>query len=159
VALALTPLFKKGNVNTQVPSAEVSQVRRSAAQARRVEIPAAPTQPATNLAPAAAPPLKRSSQPARAEPTWESLIEFKETEPLKEAIPRVVAKPKTEKPKRLWPVAAGGTLLLGLVVVCAAIVHDALVRSILPTRDSARHNSHGHVVGGDPGATVSTRST
>jgi serine/threonine protein kinase len=122
VAQALTPFFKKVSQSTQVSSAEVSQVGQPTARARRAEIASAPTQPATNLAPAAAPRLKKSSQPARAEPTWESLIEFKETEPLKEAVPRVVAKPRTEKPKWLLPVAAGGTLLLALVLVCAAIV-------------------------------------
>jgi serine/threonine protein kinase len=122
VAQALTPFFKRINASAQISSAEVSHVGQQTAQPARVEIPSVATQPATNVVPAVAPPVKKSSQPDWAEPKWESLIEFKETEPLTEPAPRVVAKPKVGKPTWFWLATVAGLLLLGFLVVWAVVV-------------------------------------
>ena len=69
VAQALTPFFKKVSLGAQVRSAEVSRAEQPPTQARRVEVPPVPTQPATNLVAAAAPRRRhRRSRTGRARP-------------------------------------------------------------------------------------------
>ena len=78
-----------------------------------------PTQPATSLAPAPAPPAKKPAAPAAPETRWESLIEFKETEPLRAPAPAAI-KTVIQKPRWLWPAAAVGLLVMALIVALAA---------------------------------------
>ena len=42
---------------------------------------------------------ERPMQTSRQEPAWESLIEFRETESLKEVAPHVVTKSRMERPR------------------------------------------------------------
>ena len=115
VAQALVPFFKKGSVAARMSNTELSQAGQPE---RRPESPArgsVPTQPATNLAPAPATPVKKPVEKARDEPQWESLIEFKETEPLRAPAP-APAMPRRPKPPWIWPAVAAGLLLLGLLI-------------------------------------------
>jgi serine/threonine protein kinase len=119
VAQALAPFFKKANAIARALNQELSQVGQPE---RRPESPArvsVPTQPATSLAPAPAPPAKKPTTPAAPETRWESLIEFKETEPLREPAP-AVKKKVVEKPRWLWQAAAAGILVMALLAGFAA---------------------------------------
>ena len=120
VAQALTPFFKRGNERSQVPDLEVSQVEQPAARSGRVEMPPVPPQPATRSTPAPAP-VKESSSPDQVDRTRDRLIEFKRTEPLPEEARRVVTKPKAERPRWLWPVAAAWVLVLAFAGLWAVI--------------------------------------
>jgi serine/threonine protein kinase len=119
VAQALAFFFKKGSASVRVSNAEISQ---SAQPEGKPESPAkssVSTLPATNLAPGSATPLKKPAEKSHSNPQWESLNEFKKTEPEKEAAPASAA-PRRPRPPWIWPTVAAGALLLGLVVAWAA---------------------------------------
>ena len=121
VAQALTPFFKKGSVGARVSNVEASQVRQPEGRPESPAKGSVPTQPATNLEPAAASPVKKTAARARPEPQWESLIEFKETEPAKVPAPDVAVL-KRPIPRWLLPAVAAGVLVLGLVVAWGVIL-------------------------------------
>ena len=121
VAQALTPFFKKGSVGARVSNVEVSQVGQPEGRPESPAKGSVPTQPATNLEPAAASPVKKTAAKARPEPQWESLIELKETEPAKVPAPDVAVL-KRPIPRWLLPAVAAGVLVLGLVVAWGVIL-------------------------------------
>ena len=120
VAQALAFFFKKGSASVRVSNAEISQ------SAQPEGIPESParssvsTQPATNLAPGSARSIKKPTEEIRPNPQWESLNEFKKTEPEKEAAAASAAPRRFTRPPWIWPAVAAGVLLLGLVVAWAA---------------------------------------
>jgi len=121
VAQALTPFFKKSNASVRVSNTELSRAGQPDERPTSPARGSVPTQPATNLAPAPAPPLKKPTEKARHEPQWESLIEFKETEPSRKPAPAPAA-PRRPKPPWIWPTAAAGLLLLGLFVAWGVVL-------------------------------------
>jgi hypothetical protein len=121
VACALTPFFKKGNATNRLAGAAVSHIGQPAGQARQVEMNLISTQPATGFGLAASPLDKRPTPRHPSAPARESLIEFQKTEPVDETAPRVVSKPPAKRPVRLWPTALAGVLLVGALVLWAAM--------------------------------------
>ena len=118
VAQALTPFFKKANSTTQGSDTEVSQMGRPTQQANPTESPTVSKQPTASPAPA----VEALPRPQRTEPKWESLIEFKETEPLTEVVPRLVATKTREKPTWLRPVGRVAVLLCGFFTLLFGIL-------------------------------------
>jgi serine/threonine protein kinase/formylglycine-generating enzyme required for sulfatase activity len=125
VAQALVPFFKTTGSTAQRPANDIAQAGQPTRQSRQVEAPAAPTQADTVGSFAAAPIAHVSPRSQRAEPKWESLIEFKETEPLTEIAPRPVAIPKLPRRAQMWLVAAGAVALLGLLGTLVALDNSA----------------------------------
>ncbi len=85
VAQALAPFFKKGNVASTGTRPDFSQAGRPAAKPATTGAGSVSARPAAELATA---PTSAGSMPAqrpRSEPTWESLVDLKETEPAKQA--------------------------------------------------------------------------
>jgi serine/threonine protein kinase/formylglycine-generating enzyme required for sulfatase activity len=122
VAQVLLPFFKPGANPGFGPSPEISRVGQAAPSPQRVGGRPAPAQPATfGTAPAPAP--RDPLNPNRDGVAWESLIDFKEAEPL---ITAVKPKPKVaptstpvRRPPWIWAAIAAGVLLLGLVAAWA----------------------------------------
>jgi hypothetical protein len=133
VAQALTPFFKKGGVASGVSKVEVSQVgghpetKPASAGAGSV-----PTQPATGMAPAPASPTKKPAEKGRSEAKWDSLIEFKKTEPLNEPAPNVAAL-KRQRPPWIWPaiVAAAVLGLITMGIIIYVTTDDGRVRIVV----------------------------
>ncbi len=121
VAQALAPFFKKASTNVRPFDAEISQVGQAKPRPESPARASVPTQPATSLVPAEAPSAKKPAAPAEPETRWESLIEFKETEPLRDAAPAPI-RTVIQKPRWLMPAAVAGLLLMGLVVAWATVV-------------------------------------
>jgi serine/threonine protein kinase len=121
VAQALTPFFKKGGMASGISKAEVSQVGQPHPKQGIAEVASQSTKPATSLAPAAASPVKKSRGTTLPESAWESLIELKETEPVKEPAP-VVAAAGSPRPPWMWPAVAVGMFFLGVVLAGALIM-------------------------------------
>ena len=119
VALAVAPFFKKASANVLLLNPEVSAVGQSKLRPESPATGSVPTQPATSLAPAAMPPAQKPAAPASPETRWESLIEFKKTEPQNDPVPAVI-KVEKKKPRWLWPVAASGCLLMALIALLAS---------------------------------------
>jgi serine/threonine protein kinase len=145
VAQALVPFFKKVSSTTQGLDVEYSQLGRPTRQANPTASPMVPTQSAANPAPAAAGAVQASPHPLRTEPKWESLIEFKETEPLMEVAPRLVSMPTVPRRAWLWLIGVAGILLLGPVGLWLA---SRLVFTPPPVRpdqaNSTRSPAHKH---------------
>ena len=121
VAQALAPFFKTGSVGARVSNVQALQVRLPAGKPESPAKGSVPTQPATNLEPAAASPVKKTAAKAHPEPQWESLIEFKETEPAKVPAPDVAVL-KRPIPRWLLPAVAAGVLVVGLAVAWGVIL-------------------------------------
>jgi serine/threonine protein kinase/formylglycine-generating enzyme required for sulfatase activity len=115
VAQALVPFFKTTGSTAQRPANEMAQAEEPTRQSMQVEAPTAPAQPGTIHSSAGSPVAQVSPRLQRAEPKWESLIEFKETEPLTEIAPRPVAVPKVPRRAQTWLAAASAVVLLGLL--------------------------------------------
>ncbi len=102
VAQALTPFFKSKGAK---PPTEITQVGPTEPKSSATAENPAPTEPATN-------PLKekdrrqRSTEPA--ETHWDSLIDFREPEPIKEAPLPATA---SGRPRWVWPAVSASTLL------------------------------------------------
>jgi serine/threonine protein kinase len=117
VAHALLPFFKKESAASKAEvSRSVSTTDGEAASGARSE----PTQVANTASPIPMPSLKAPAAPARPEPVWESLIQFKENQPLAESGPAIVA--SASPPRSLWPSVAVGSLLLGFIIAWTVIV-------------------------------------
>ena len=121
VAQALAPFFKKASPIVRVLNPEISQAGQSLWTPESPATGLAPTQPATSRAPAPPRPEKKRAATVEPENRWESLIEFKETQPLKDPAP-AIRKTVIQKPRWLWPAAAAGLLLMGLIVAWATVV-------------------------------------
>jgi serine/threonine protein kinase len=118
VAQALLPFFKKGAAASKAEmSRSLSTTDGGAASGARWE----PTQVANAASPVPGPSLLAPPvAPVRPEPVWESLIQFKENQPVDVPVSAVVA--SARPPRWLWPSVAVGSLLLGFLVAWAVIV-------------------------------------
>ena len=118
VAEALKPFFKPGANPGSRPSPEISRVGPAASSPQPVGGGSAPAQPAT-LGTAPAPAPRGPSKPNPDRVAWESLIEFKQTETVKEPAPAVEA-PGRQKPPWMWPAIAAAFSLaliaLGVII-------------------------------------------
>ncbi len=114
VAQALTPFFKKGSVASTGSKPEFSQAGQPEAKPAAAGAGSVPARHAAEFAPAPAPPGSTPAQRLRPEPTWESLVDLKETEPVKQAAPAVAS---NRRPPWLWPAVAAAVLVLGLLAV------------------------------------------
>jgi len=121
VAEALKPLFKPGANPASGPSPEISRVGQAVPSPQPVSARCAPVQPAT-LGTAPTPAPRAPSKPSREGVAWESLIEFKQTETVKEPAPAVEAS-RRQRPPWMWPsiVAASmlGLITLGVIIYVA----------------------------------------
>jgi serine/threonine protein kinase len=115
VAQALVPFFKTTGSTAQGPAKEIAQTGQPTWQSMQVEAPTAPAQPGAVESSAATPVAQGSQRSQPAEPKWESLIEFKETEPLTEIAPRPMAIPNVPRRAQMGLAAAAAVLLLGLL--------------------------------------------
>jgi len=113
VAQALTPFFKKGNVASTGSKPELSQAGRPDAKPVTAGAGSVATRPTAELAPAPAPSVGKPVATPRPEAMWSSLVDFKETEPVKKAAPAAASK---RRPPWLWPAVAAGVLFFGFVV-------------------------------------------
>jgi serine/threonine protein kinase len=121
VAQALTRFFKKGNVASTGSKPELSQAGRPDAKQATAGAGSVPVRPAAALAPAPAPPVGKPVDPPRPEAMWKSLVDFKETEPVKKAAPAAAS---NRRPPWLWPAVAVGVLLLGFVAVWGVLIRN-----------------------------------
>ncbi len=121
VARALAPFFKKASPIARVLNPEISQVSQLAWTPESPAVGFVPTEPATRQASAPPRPEKKKAAMVEPENRWDSLIEFKETEPLKEPAPAALTT-GTQMPRWLWPAVAAGLLLMGLIVAWAVVV-------------------------------------
>jgi serine/threonine protein kinase/formylglycine-generating enzyme required for sulfatase activity len=137
VAQALVPFFKTAGSTTQGPAKEIAQTGQPARQSRQVEAPTAPTQVGTVESFAATPPAKVSPRSQREEPKWESLIEFKETEPLIEIAARPMAIPKVSRRAQTWLAGGAAVVLLGMLGTWIAFNNQAET----PKGDHANNSS------------------
>ncbi len=115
VAQSLVPFFKTTGATTRRPANEIAPTVQPTRQSRQVEAPTAPTEASTVESLAATPVSHGSPRSRPAEPKWESLIEFKETEPLTEIAPRPMAIPKVSRRAQTWLAAAAAVVLLGVL--------------------------------------------
>jgi hypothetical protein len=154
VADALAPFFKKGSVGIRATDAEVSQVGQTVVNRESPGTGPVLTQAATSVAPAPPRSAEKPPQTPRAEPAWESLIEFKETESLREMAPLVVSKPKMERPRWLWPAAAAGALLLAFIAAMVALNFNRTSPTVKEIKSDARHDPSlaSHPIEDDAGA-------
>ncbi len=104
VAKALSPFFKPGANPGSGPSPEISRVGQAASSPQPAGGGSAPTQPA-NLGTSPAPAPRGPSKPSPEGVAWESVIEFKQTETVKEPAPAVEA-PRRQRPPWMWPAIA-----------------------------------------------------
>ncbi len=122
VAQALKPFFKAGNVASVGSRPEVSQGGPPEARSRTTGAGPIPIQPAPGMASAPASAVKKPPQTARPEPTWDSLVNLRETEPVEDAIP-AVAQTKWKRTWTFWPVivvaSMFGVAALGVVLYLA----------------------------------------
>jgi len=114
VAQALAPFFKKGNVAPTGSKPEVSRAPQPQPNPATDGAGSLPTRPATESAPAPEPPVSTPAQRPRTEPTWESLVDLKETEPVKRAATDVAS---NRRRPWLWTALAAAVLVLGFVAV------------------------------------------
>jgi len=121
VAEALKSFFRQGEAALARSQAEVSLVGQAAADQPVVRARPVAAQPATNVTPAA-PQLaaKKSLEPPLPESMQRNLIEIAETEPLTAPVKPLAPAGVRSSPPWLWPVVAGGILLLGLLSAWAA---------------------------------------
>ena len=140
VAQALKLFFRSGNVAPVGSKPDISQVGPSEARPAAPGAVPMPTRPPTDMAPAPAPAARKPAEPAPPGSILQGLIDLRATDPLfdtmletphpaatPELIQRgrlarttAVAKLRGHGPLRWW--ATAGLLLLGLVVVWAAVV-------------------------------------
>jgi len=140
VAHALTPFFKKGSVASVGSKPALSPVGHPGAKPGRISAVSVPTRSATEIAPAPASAVREPSDPTRQGSILEGLIDLRETDRLfdtmlntpgpaatSELIQRghlawttAVEKLSGLGPRGRW--AAAGVLLIGLAVVCAAVI-------------------------------------
>jgi serine/threonine protein kinase len=120
VAQALLPFFKKGAVGAGLSKAEMSQAGGTVERQAMTEARSVSTQPVASTTPAPPPPAKKPAATARPENPWESLIEFKETEPIRE--PAQTLADSVRPPRWLWPSVAVGLLLVGFIAAWAVII-------------------------------------
>ncbi len=118
VAEALKSFFKPGANPGSRPSPEISRVGPAASSPQPVGGGSAPAQPAT-LGTAPAPAPRGPSKPNPDRVAWESLIEFKQTETVKEPAPAVET-PGRQKPPWMWPAIAAAfsfaLIALGVII-------------------------------------------
>jgi|GEM_PF-1449173 len=119
VALALAPFFKKGNVASTRSKPEFSQAGPPDAKQATAGAGSVPARPAAELQPAPAPSVGKPVETPRPEATWKSLVDFKETEPVKKAAPAAAS---NRRPPWLWPAVAVGVLLLGSVALWGVLI-------------------------------------
>jgi serine/threonine protein kinase len=118
VAQALTPFFKKGGVATAGSKPDFSQAGQTDARPAAPRAGSVPARSAAELAPA---PGSSVSKPVGTPPSdalWESLVDFKETEPAKKAAPAAAS---NRRPPWLWPAVGAAVLLLGLIGAWGAL--------------------------------------
>jgi formylglycine-generating enzyme required for sulfatase activity len=164
VAQALTQFFGKGNVAVGAAKPDVCQVGQPKAKLGGATAASIPTRPASEIAPAPAAAAAKPSDAPRTDSIWEGLIDLRETDPLTDTSPDTPHPPVSAEPirrgqpdwrtaveklsglgRRSWW-AAAGVLLLGMVVVWAAVVFaiktdDAAIETGYKERNRARHES------------------
>jgi len=119
VAQALTPFFKKGSVASAGSKPELSQAGQTNAKQTTARVGSVPTRLAAKSAPSPGPRYSTTAQRSRPEPIRESLVDLVETESSRDAAP-AVTETRRQKPRWMWPAAAGSVILLGLAVAWAA---------------------------------------
>jgi eukaryotic-like serine/threonine-protein kinase len=100
LAESLTPFFKKRNAAFREPRAVASPTSQPTVGGATDKSVSVPTRPVSDAGGLAVPTQKEATEPDVAKVRWESLIEFRDTEPLKQAAPPV-AKPRRWRPKWL----------------------------------------------------------
>jgi serine/threonine protein kinase len=117
VAQALKPFFKWGNV----PSVgEKPDVSRATPPEPKQGVAGAGPMPVRTVAgpePVTASSGRKPGHEPRSEPKWESLVDLRETESPPDPTPVVAS---NRRPPWLWPAAAVGVLLLGIIAVLAS---------------------------------------
>ena len=112
VAQALTPSSRRGAWASGIPNPEVSQVRQPEGRPESPAKGSVPTQPATNLEPAAASPVKKTAARARPEPRVGEPDRVQGDRTRRVPAPDVAVLEGTI-PRWLLPAVAAGVLLLG----------------------------------------------
>src|SRR5262249_18761072 len=119
VALALKPFFKSGNVAFPGSKPELTQEGPLEARPRTTGAVPVPIQPAPGMASAPKSAVKEPPQTARPELVWGSLIDLRDTNPVRDAVP-AVAQAKWKRPWTFWLAIAAasmfGVAALGVVV-------------------------------------------
>ena len=115
VAQAILPFLQQALGGSVASNAQAAQVGQQGTRRKPDEDRPISAQSATNSAAVPAPAIKNQTAAGPPEPSWESLIKFKETEPLR-------GSPVAARLRWLWPAAAVGTVLLGLAVVLAVVI-------------------------------------
>jgi hypothetical protein len=121
VAQALTRFFKPAAPQPLGSAAEISRIDPLVPPTQTSGAGPMSAQPATSVT-IPNPSVRKSSKSGTDGVAWESLIEFKEDEPLMNVVKPKAAEPKpspTEVPVRrpvwVWPAVAAGVLMLGLI--------------------------------------------
>ncbi len=119
VAQALLPFFKKGSSGSVGSKPEVSRVGQAEVKQPMFGMDSMPTQPAPGMASTPACTVNGPPQLARPEPMWESLVELRETKPVREVAP-VAAWPRWKRRWDFWRVIVAasmfGAAALGVVL-------------------------------------------
>ena len=114
-ARALAPFFQTGGVGVRIPYPQTSNVWQPEGGPESPANELVPTQPATDLAPAAASPLKTTETKDHPDQDWENLIELNQTISEKQPALDVIA-PKRPIARWLVPAAAACVVIAGLAV-------------------------------------------
>ena len=165
VAQALTPFFKKGNSGSVESKHEVSHAGQSEVKPITANAGFTPSQSAPSLVPAPSPRVEKPNKIVSAEPQWESLIEFKEKEPLRKPAQAVVAPPRRRPPwvwRAIVTASAVGLIALGIVIIYVN-TDDGRIKIVVDDRKGTvqieRENTGGNRKTSDPQVSPSTETS